>query len=478
MNLARLKRLDKKYWFFIGVLLVAASLFFVWMGLSQTPKQTAYQTTPVTRGKLTASVGATGTVRAAQSARLLWQTSGRVEKVAIRVGDSVQTDQILASLAQDSLPARVVLSEADLVKAQQNLDNLQQSNITVAQAMQKLADAKQAVKDAQDKFDFYTGTTVFGRVQGQVVEDVADQMKQVKAQLKFLNWIYNRRYKNTGDDLRRKAEFNLNLLSSQQNLNNLTAKYNWYTGSLSETLLGQVRASLNLAKAQQEDAQRELDRLNDGQNVDDLNAARAKVAAAQATYNLSRIMAPFSGTVTQAQPQAGDRVSPGDLAFQVDDLSQLMVDLQVSEVDINSVAVGQPVTVTFDAVQGKTYTGLVAKVNLSGTQNQGAVDFTVTIALTEVDELVKPGMTAAVTITVKETDQALLIPNRAVRVVNSQRVVYVLKDGQPVAVVVRLGATADANSEVVGGDLKEGDLVILNPPAGTGPTLPAAVNGN
>jgi HlyD family secretion protein len=89
----------------------------------------------------------------------------------------------------------------------------------------------------------------------------------------------------------------------------------------------------------------------------------------------------------------------------------------------------------------------------------------VTVELTDADELVKPGMTAAVTITVKEITAALLVPNRAVRVVDGQRVVYVLKEGQPVAVNIRLGATSDSYSEVVGGDLQEGDLIVLNPPS-------------
>jgi HlyD family secretion protein len=172
--------------------------------------------------------------------------------------------------------------------------------------------------------------------------------------------------------------------------------------------------------------------------------------------------------LTQAQPQAGDRVSQDDLAFQLDDLSQLKIDLQISEVDINSVAVGQLVTVTFDAVQEKSYNGVVTSVDLSGHKNQGAVDFTVTVALTDADQAVKPGMTAAVTITVKNVSDALVIPNRAVRVLNGQRIVYILKNGQAVAVDVRLGAVTDANSEVVGGDLKEGDLIILNPPSSAG----------
>jgi len=123
------------------------------------------------------------------------------------------------------------------------------------------------------------------------------------------------------------------------------------------------------------------------------------------------------------------------------------------------------VTLVFDAAQSKTYNGQVIKVSGAGESTSGAVNFVVTVELTDADELVKPGMTAAVTITIKEINNALLIPNRAVRVVDGQRVVYVLKDGVLTAVEVRLGATSDSMSEVVGGDLKEGDVIVLNPPS-------------
>jgi HlyD family secretion protein len=161
-------------------------------------------------------------------------------------------------------------------------------------------------------------------------------------------------------------------------------------------------------------------------------------------------------------------VSPGTQAFRLDDLSHLLVDLQISEVDINNITIGQPVTVTFDAVQGKSYNGQVARISQAGDATGSGVNFTVTVELSESDNLVRPGMTAAVNITVRELSNALLVQNRAVRQVNGKRVVYVLKDTLPVAVEIRLGATSDTTSEVAGGDLKEGDLVILNPPAANG----------
>ena len=161
----------------------------------------------------------------------------------------------------------------------------------------------------------------------------------------------------------------------------------------------------------------------------------------------------------------GDQVSPGTKAFRVDDLSHMKVDVQVSEVDINSVQVGQAVTLSFDAISGKVYTGKVVEVAQAGDPVQGAVNFTVTVELTSPDAKVKPGMTAAVTITVKQISNVLLVPNRAVRLVESQRVVYVLRNGQAEEVAITLGASSDTQSEVVSTNLKAGDLIILNPPS-------------
>ena len=74
-------------------------------------------------------------------------------------------------------------------------------------------------------------------------------------------------------------------------------------------------------------------------------------------------------------------------------------------------------------------------------------------------------MTAAVTVTVNEIKDVLLVPNRAVRVNDGKRVVYILVDGRPTPVAITLGASSDTHSQVVSGDLKEGDLIVLNPPA-------------
>ncbi len=471
MNLASFTKLERKTQVIAAVIVLVVAVASVWIIQSVTASRVTYQTVPAARGTLVANISATGSVRAAQSAILVWNSGGRVETVNTTIGATVTTDQVLATLAQGSLPKNVILAEADLITAKQNLDDLFQSNSSVAQAMQNLADAKQTVKDAQDDYDFLTRKK---RVSDELVNNTLDDMDKAKKQLKSLNYIFRVYYSHLADGNSNKAQMIINLTNSRQKLADVTAKYNWYTSTASAIDVEKSLAALNIAKARQEDAQREMDRLKNGPSAEDLAAAKARVAAALATFNQSKVIAPFNGIVTQAQPLPGDRVASKDIAFRIDNLSRLMVDLEISEVDIVNVTLNQPVTITFDAVPGKTYNGVVSNVNQSADASQGAVNFGVTVTLTDADELVRPGMSAAVVITVKEVASALLVENRAIRMVNGERMVYVLKNGEAVPVSIRLGANADASSEVVGGGLKEGDQIILNPPSAAGNVSPTA----
>jgi HlyD family secretion protein len=451
----------KKFGIILVVVIVAAAAWFFWQSNTKAASSSTYQTSPAARGSLTASVGATGTVRAGQTALLTWQTSGRVETVTGSIGAAVKPDQVLALLLQDSMSQSVILAEADLISAQKSLVDLMASTANLAKAEQDLANANQAVSDAQEKVDSLT----FPRSTENLVQQTQAKIDLAKKTLALAEDNY-KVYAKKPDGDSTKAQALLTLTNARQNLTDLINKYNYYTGTATSLDAAKYIADLAVAKSQADDAQREVDRLKNGPSADDIAAAKARIAAAQSTINQAKVIAPFAGVITQAEPLVGDMVTPGDLAFRVDDLSHLLVDLQISEVDINNVTVGQAVTVSFDAVQGKSYTGQVSAISQAGNSSGSGVNFTVTVELTGSDELVKPGMTAAVTITVREVKDALLVPNRAVRQVNGKRVVYILNDKNlPVAVEVRLGATSDSNSEVVGGDLKVGDLIILNPPA-------------
>jgi HlyD family secretion protein len=408
-------KFSRRTWIIMGIvaaILLVAIFLFTRNGNQQV---TAFQTAPVERGSLVATVGATGSVRAKQSAVLVWETTGIVDKVNVSVGDKVSHDEVLATLDKTSLNQSVILAESDLVSAQKALDDLLNSDTARAQAIRALDDAETAYTKA---YNYRLGLN--GKI------DIVDTY-----------------------------------------LVNGVPKVRYTKGYADAETIADADEKLALAKAQLDDARRNADRLKNGADPEDVAAAEARVAAAQATLDMAHVIAPFNGTITQAEPAIGNQVSTGTVAFRVDDLSHLLVDVQVSEVDINTVVVGQDATLTFDAVLGRAepYHGKVVQVSQAGDTVQGVVSFVVTVELTDADELVKPGMTAAVNIVIKEQKDVVLIPNRAVRLVNSERAVYVLVNNQPKLIKLQLGSTDGTNSVLVSGDIKEGDPIILNPPS-------------
>ena len=240
---------------------------------------------------------------------------------------------------------------------------------------------------------------------------------------------------------------------------------NWYLGKPTDGEQALLDADIAIAEANLADAQRDWEWVRDGPNPDDVRAAEARVAASEATLDMARITAPFAGNITSVEVQAGDAISPGTLAFRIDDLSHLLVDVEVSEVDINRVNIGQQVTLNFDAVLDRVYSGVVVETGIIGTSVQGVVNFPVTVEVIDADEDVKPGMTAAVNIILEQIEDVVLVPNRAVRIRDGERVVYLLINGEITATPVVLGATSDLYSEILEGDVSVGDEIILNPPS-------------
>ena len=405
----------KWLWIVLLILILGVGGSF-YLRNSQPDTASQFQTASIERGNLVATIGATGTVRAKQSATLIWQAAGTVDVVNAKVGDNVPANFVLAYLEKTSLPQSVILAEADLASAQQSLDDLTNSDTALAQATINLRDA-QAVYDK-----------------------AANWRKELNGKIHIKEIIY----KTFGN---RKIP--------------VLKEYRGYAGA---EAIAKADEDLALAKAKLDDAQREFDRLAGG-NLTEITAAQARVDAAQATLNLARVSAPFAATVTEANPLPGDQVSAGAAAFRLDDLTSLFVDVEVSEVDINSVEVGQPATLSFDAILDKDYHGEVVEVAKAGTNVNGVVNFKVTIELTDADADVKPGMTAAVNITVEEIDNVILVPNRAVRLLAGQRYVYLMVNGVPQKTEVSLGSSSDTMSVLAGGDVSEGDLIILNPPA-------------
>ena len=445
----------------IIIVILAVGGFFGYQAYqqAQAATQSSYQTVPVTTGDLTAIVGATGTVRANQSAMLMWQTTGQISKINVKVGDVVKANQVLAELDPASLPQVIILAQADLVSAQRSLDSLKNSAVSQANAGLALAQAQQAATDAQHDRDLLN----YDRGQnGNSDAAWAGYYLAVDAYNKALDRFNKVANYDVSDPARASAQ--AALVASQQTMQQKQAIVNWYSAAPTSNDIAQSDAKLLLAKAKLADAQREWDRLKQGPDPQDIKAAEARVASIEATLTMPYIDAPFAGTVTDLRSMVGDQVGPSTVSFRIDDFSQVLVDVQITEVDINRVKVDQAVTLTFDAVSGKSYNGTVKSVARVGVLSNGTVNFTVTIALTDGDEAVRPGMTAAVNIVVSQLSNVLLVENRAVRLSNGQRIVYVLRNGALAKVPITIGAISDTQSQLIGGDVVDGDLLVLNPP--------------
>ncbi|MGB7876761.1 MAG: biotin/lipoyl-binding protein, partial [Anaerolineales bacterium] len=111
----------------VTVILIAIVLFLAFRPAAG-EQASQFQTTTIERGDLTATVGATGTVRSRQTATLVWQTTGTVEDVNVKTGDEVKAGEVLASLSKTSLAQNIIMAEAELVSAQQALDDVLNSD--------------------------------------------------------------------------------------------------------------------------------------------------------------------------------------------------------------------------------------------------------------------------------------------------------------------------------------------------------------
>jgi HlyD family secretion protein len=425
----------------------------------------SYQTSAATLGSLTTTVSGTGNVYPKQSTTIKWQTSGTVGTVKVKQGDQVAAGAVLSTLDPNSLSLELINAQIDLSTAKKNLESVLDNTQARADAEAALVSAEEALKTAQedstsmqfqrasqDQIDIAKASVIIAE---QNVTKAQKYYDDVSKHTTDPNYVVN--YANALSQLAN-ARISLQTanyqLSYLENLPNLTD-------------IEQMNAELDQAKATLLKAKQAWDQVKDGPNPDDVAAAQAKVAAAQAIVNEAQLSAPFAGTITDVYDEVGSLVSSGTSAYVIQDQSKMLIDVSVSEVDIAGVEVGQPAVITFDAISDKTYTGIVDSVASTGNSSSGSVNYTVTVSIDNPDSRIKSGMSASVDIAVKQLTNILLVPISAVRTLNNARVVYVLRNNIATPVEVTLGETSDTEVQIASGDVKEGDLIILNASAAT-----------
>ena len=284
--------------------------------------------------------------------------------------------------------------------------------------------------------------------------------------------------------------------------------------------IGNISATLELARANEARmkelfaeeyvSRQELEQAVQARKSAEAQLAQARAAADkdQVNLNYTTIRSPVSGIVVDRVVDLGQTVAASlqtpTLIKIAQDLSEMRIDSSFAEADIGKIKPGQKVRFTVDAFPNRTFTGEVQQIRLNPTTTQNVVTYNVRVSLQNPDEILLPGMTAYVNIAVDQRQDTLMVPNAALRFKpadstektaekpaagatpgegrgkgrkrdTSSGTVYVLDGDTIKPVSLRIGITDNRNTEVVEGDLKPGDRIILGEKTPTAANKPSSV---
>lgn len=387
------------------VIAIAAAVVAGWYFYSGSSDSSSvrYQSEATARDTLTVTVTATGTVQPTTQVDISSELSGMIAEVMVEHNDLVEAGSVLAKLDTTKLEAQVANAEAAL-----------------AAAAARVEQAKGSLAEAQTKYD--------------------------SAQ----------RLDATGYATRN--EF-------------LSAK----------VALASAQASLAIAEADQ-------------------SLAQANLSLQQADLENAVIRSPIRGVVLDKEADAGQIVaasfSAPTLFTIAEDLTRMELRVDVDEADIGRVAVGNEATFSVDAYSDKRFPAVITSVRYAPESTDGVVTYKAVLSVDNTEMALRPGMTATATIVVRKLEDVLMVPNAALRYVPPQTVqddtesrsgsgllglimprrpgssvsedrnggksVWVLRDGAPVEVSVEAGESDGRMTQIVSGEIAEGDQVITD----------------
>ena len=413
------------------------------------PAAVALRTATADRGTVTNVVSGTGSLLPAGRMTVSFKQTGILTEVDVKVGDKVTTGQVLARIDSTTQQATLASAQASLASAQANLQTTQSplTGAQVAQLQHQVSNAQQNYNDtvasvnATNQSDAATVASDQAKVNADCPNGA--QCSQLQAQL--------------ASD---KTKQNMDGISGQSRINSAAQQIT----SARDNLAVQTQVKPNaLASSSAQVA-----------------SAQAQVAAAQLAVNQTTLASPTSGVVISINGVPGETAgggtaqSPGSLApnpssggsggssgfMVIDDNSSFVAVMPFAETDAARLAANQPVAFTFDAIPSLTISGHVLTVSPSATVVSNVVDYYVSFVLNRTDPRLREGMTANASVTVAQADNAVRVPNAAVRTTGGTTMVTILSKGQQVPTEVITGVVGDTYTEIKAG-LNEGDTVVL-----------------
>lgn len=396
-------------WIGLTALLLAGAGLYYWQAQKASKAVPTYVTTELRKGNLTLTVSANGTLQPTRSVNVGSELSGTVKRVLVDVNDRVKAGQVLVELDTSKFNDQVTRSRASLAAAQ-----AQQ-----AQSAATVIEAKGTLTRFED----------VSRLSGGKVP--------------------------------------------------------------SATELDSARAALARAVATESSA------------VANVAVARATLSTDETNLSKASIRSPIDGVVLSRSVDPGNAVAASLQAVTLfslaESLTQLQLEASVDEADVGSVKVGQKASFTVSAYPSRRFPATIRRVAFGSTTTNNVVTYVATLDVDNSDLALRPGMTAVATIIATERDGVLLVPNTALRFSPTSsaaaasgssssilskmmprpsssrtkvagtdskapgaRQIWVLRDGQAVAVAVQTGISDGRNTEVSGDSLSPGMAVITD----------------
>jgi multidrug efflux pump subunit AcrA (membrane-fusion protein) len=326
---------------------------------------------------------------------IAFNANGTVSEVLVSEGEQVTEGQVIARLENsEAKQAEVARAEEDFLLAQQAFNSAQ------ATALGKLANAHEAVRQAQydfDNFDIPSDLRDMGT--REALSYTADILEEARVNFEPYRYLEERLERELQKENPNKPQVYRDTAKIyKKRLDDAWADYNkaikWTT----------LESTLESAKAEVAQAQKEYDLLSSGSNADEkaiaeaeYDAARANLAAARAALADVELTAPFDGTVAGLKVKGGESVTPGQVVVSIADFSGWIVKTtDLTELDVVDISEGQPVSITLDAIPDTTLDGEVQTIGQNFSEKQGDIVYEVTVELTESLPTMRWGMTAEV----------------------------------------------------------------------------------
>lgn len=407
---------------------------------------TAYTTAEVTRQTITSTITGSGTLEAADSYSVTTLLEGTILTADFEEGDQVEEGTVLYTIDSSDASSSLEQSQISVNQAQRNynnaVENLDDLTVTAPVSGRILSLDVEAGDDvaagqtvatirnsdvmeltvpfpADDAQSFYVGQTASVTLDS-TFETLTGTISEIAANTEVL----------TGNMIVREVTIQVSNPGGITTTQSASAEINGvgsssggtFTYADESTVVADVAgtvAAISVSEGDWVDKNQTILTLTSQTLSDQVQSASESLRNAEISYDKQTeqlddytITAPITGTIVDKYYNAGEISEANQVMCTIYDLSYLTMTLSVDELDISDIAVGQTVSVTADAVEGQTYTGVVTKVSVAGTSTGSATTYPVTIRIDETDGLL-PGMSVDATIELDSAENVLAIPTAA-----------------------------------------------------------------